>query len=119
MSIQLRWDSNDPTILHQVFEEGWTLQAYCHSIEALEVMVSNCKQPVRLIMDLSAATTMPRRVARGRQIDEAAATRNIRRIVLIEPGHFMPMVDCPVDTATSCKDAIAMLQVRDHLALPA
>ncbi len=116
MSIWLRWDSEDPTILHQVFEAGWTLQAYWHSIEALEVMIRDCEHPVRLIMDLSAASTMPRRIARGRQIDEAAATHNVDRLILVQPGHFMPVVNCPVDTASSREEAIDMLQLVDGIA---
>jgi len=105
MSIRLRWDDNDNTVLHQIFEEGWTLQAYYHSIEALEVMVNSRQQPVRLIMNLSGATQPPMRITRGRTVDEAKATHNVEHIVLINPGYFMPAVNCRVDVASNCEEA--------------
>ncbi|MEL6150507.1 MAG: hypothetical protein AAFV33_24275 [Chloroflexota bacterium] len=110
MSIRLRWDENDSTILHQIFEEGWTLQAYYHSIEALEIMLMGRQQPVRLVMNLTGATTPPMRFTRGRTVDEAKATTNVERIVLINPGYFMPVVDCPVAVVTSMDEAFAILE---------
>lgn len=109
MSIRLRWDDNQATILHQVFEEGWTLQAYKHSIAALEAMVQAKPQPVTLIMDLSNASRMPVRSRRGRSIDEALATRNVERIILVSPGHFMPIVSCPIDIVETLDEAFDLL----------
>jgi hypothetical protein len=109
MSIRLCWDENDNTVLNLVFEEGWTLQAYYHSIEALEVMVSNRQQPVRLIMNLTGTTHPPMRLTRGRTVDETKATRNVERIVLINPGYFMPVVNCPINVVTSIDEANAIL----------
>ena len=109
MSIWLRWDDNNKTILHQVFEEGWTLQAYYHSIAALEAMVADQPQSVRLVMDLSNASKMPLRSPRGRRIDEALATRNVERVILINPGYFMPVVKCPIDVVDSWDEALALL----------
>lgn len=110
MCIRLRWDENDDTILHQVFEEGWTLQAYYHSIEALELMVNSRQQPVRLVMDFSATTATPvMRLTRGRTVDEADAMQNIAHIVMVKPGRFMPQVTCSVDVANTVEQATRLL----------
>ena len=119
MSIRLCWDRTDNTILHQVFEEGWTLQAYYHSIEAIEAMVSSRQHPVRLIMDLSAASTPPVRMARGRSVNEAKATRNIEHVILVKPGYFMPILDCPVDIVDTYDEAHMLLAQNEPMRLPA
>ncbi|MEM6527036.1 MAG: hypothetical protein AAF653_02010 [Chloroflexota bacterium] len=109
MSIRLRWDDNDNNVLHQIFEEGWTLQAYYHSIEALEVMLNGRQHPVQLIMNLDGAKTPPMRFARGRTVDEAKATANVERIILVNPGYFMPVVNCPVAIVSTMDEAHAVL----------
>ena len=119
MSIKLRWDDTDNNTLHQVFEAGWTLQAYQHSMEALDVMVNRHAKPVRVVMDMSAAPTPPLRLRRGRQLDEAKSTRNVERIVLIDPGHFMPQVNCPVDIVDTPAEARALLQMQPAELIPA
>lgn len=115
MSIKLRWDEHNDNILHQIFETGWTLQAYQHSMDALDVMVSHHSEPVQVVMDMSAATTAPRQVRRGRSVDEATATRNVERIVLVAPGRFMPRVDCPVDVVNTVAEARSLLQAQAAL----
>lgn len=111
MCIRLHWDKDDNTILHQVFEEGWTLQAYYHSIEALEMLIKDRSQPVRLVMDFSATTaTPPVRMTRGRTVNEADAMRNVERVVMVNPGRFMPQVDCPIEVTRTTAQAVDHIQ---------
>jgi hypothetical protein len=118
MCIRLCWDDNDDTILYQVFEEGWTLTAYYHSVEALEVMVRNRQQPVRVIMDMSDATTPVVHLGRGRRVNEAEAMCNVERVVLVDPGYFMPQVNCPVDVVDTRDEALRLIR-NAQLSLPA
>lgn len=119
MSIKLRWDGHNSNILHQIFEAGWTLQAYQHSMEALDVMVDHHPEPVQVVMDMSATTTPPMRLRPGRSVDEAAATRNVERIVLVSPGHFMPRVDCPVEVVDTIDEARSLLAAHSTSLIPA
>ncbi len=109
MSIRLQWDNNDDRVLYQIFEEGWTLQAYYHSIAALDAMTANHDRPIYLVMDLSNVSGNRPRETHGRRFDEAHATRNLARVLLVSPGYFMPNVNCPVDVVDSREAALDML----------
>jgi len=116
MGITLHWD--DTNTIYQTFETDWTLKTYQHSMEALEVMVEGHNAPVRVIMDMSQSNTPSLRLTRGRRVDETRATRNVERIVLVSPGYFMPLVDCPVDTVDTLEEAQTLLE-RLPLPVPA
>lgn len=117
MCIQLHWDESYDNVLHMTFEEGWTLQAYYHSIAALECMVNTKPNPVTVIMNMSAADTPNLRLQRGRRIDESLATQNVHRILLVDPGYFSPQVNCPVQTVDSLEEAFALLYEEEQALL--
>lgn len=108
MCIGLRWDNNDSSVLYQTFEEGWTLAAYYHSVEALEAMVSPRKEPVTVIMDMRKAPNAPIRMSRGRTVNESDALRNVKQVIIVNAGHFVPMVNCTVHMVSSMEDACAI-----------
>lgn len=115
MSIRLHWNPTHSNVLHMTFEQGWTLQAYYHSIAALESMVNSHPQPVMLIMDLSQAPAPAMRYTVGRNVDEARATRNVSHIALVKPGNFMPLVNCPVEIVDQLEDALSRLMLEPVL----
>lgn len=105
MCIKLHWDEQDNRLLHMTFEDNWTLQAYYHSITALECMTEIRDEPVTVMMDMREAVMMAAHVPHGRRVDEASAMANVERVVLICPGHFMPQVTCDVITVDSIESA--------------
>ena len=115
MGIQLAWNDKR-TVLYQTFNGDWTLQAYYHSIAALEVMTAGCHEDITLIMDMRNAPTPSLRMPRGRNINEAEATRNIKQVVIVDAGYFMPLVDCPVYLVNSIEEAL--LYVNQAVELP-
>jgi hypothetical protein len=102
MSIQLQWDHSTITpSIHMTFEKDWTLDAYYHSIAALDVMLDSQSVPFAIILDMTVAPTPPLRVPRGRQLDENRVFCRADLLVVVRAGHFMPHVTCPVEWADS------------------
>jgi hypothetical protein len=118
MCIRLRWDENHLNVIHQVFEEGWTLQAYYHSIAALEAMTINRPNPVTLIMNMTTSTTPPMHHTHSHTVEETQAMANIEQVIIVNPGKFMPLVDRPVHIVTTPDEAYQLLEI-DYIAKPA
>lgn len=112
MCIRLSWDQNNSTILHQVFEAGWTLPAYYHSIIAMEAMTNDQPEAVCLIIDMSMADTPPMRNHPRHHVDENDVLCRFDRVIIVNPGNFMPNITCPIETVNSLAEAYALLETK-------
>jgi hypothetical protein len=112
MSIKVQWEDTTIGIIRMTFEPDWTLQAYYHSIAALDAMLHMYPGRAIVLMDMSAANTTPiMHLSRGREMNEDRVLCNTERLVVINPGHFMPSVSCPVDIVDTLEDAYTLLDL--------
>ncbi len=110
MSIKVQWEDTTTGLIRMSFAADWSLEAYYHAIAALDAMLHTYPGSATVLMDLSAATTTPPlRVPRGREMDEDRVLCNTARLVMINPGHFMPHVTCPVDIVDTLDQAYSLL----------
>lgn len=110
MSIKVQWEDTTTGLIRLSFAADWTLEAYYHAIAALDAMLHAYPGQATVLMDLSAAPhTPPLRVPRGREMHEDRVLCRTARLVLINPGHFMPNVTCPVDIVATPDAAYTLL----------
>jgi hypothetical protein len=106
MSIKVQWENTTTGVIRMAFGVDWSLEAYYHSIAALDAMLYNYPGRVTVLMDMSATDQTPTmRVPRGREMDEDRVLCRAARLVIINPGYFMPNVTCPVEVAGTLDQA--------------
>ena len=110
MSIKVQWEDTTIGIIRMSFAADWSLEAYYHSIAALDVMLKNYPGRAIVLMDMTDAPHTPTmRVPRGRGMHEDRVLCNTARLVIINPGYFMPNITCPVDVVDTLDQAYDLL----------
>jgi hypothetical protein len=111
MSIQVKWDDARNDVIRLIFEEGWSLQAYYHSIAALDVMMRSSVNPITVIMDMTHTTTTPiMRVPRGRTVNENQILCDASRLILVNARYFSPQLTCPVERVDTLEQAYQRIE---------
>ena len=111
MSIKVQWENTTTGIIRMSFGADWSLEAYYHSIAALDAMLHAYPGSVTVLMDMSAAEHTPTmRVPRGREMDEDRVLCRAARLVIINPGYFMPNITCPVEVVDTLAQAHELIE---------
>lgn len=84
MSIFSRWDNAQKTVMHLIFEKGWTWHDYQQATDEIDIMLSSASGQVHLIVDIRSAPTLPSGAALTEILrDLSAATDNMGIVVVV------------------------------------
>jgi hypothetical protein len=93
MSIFSRWDNAQKTVMHLVFEKGWTRQDYQQAAYEIEIMLSGVNAPVHMIFDIRSAPTLPSGSALAEIMRDFSSTPSrVGLVVVVGAGNVLQMM---------------------------